>query len=140
MVKSLQSFVNEWYNKPLNVDKAFGNQCFDVLQQYNKEILNGPYITGPTAIAAFDNNTFSQTLYTKILNGPTNYPKPGDFVFFKYNHVALVLVADGMSMTVFEQNYPSQGYYDKDRNFIGTGVCRIGLHTYTNCAGWITPK
>jgi hypothetical protein len=140
-----QAFFIEWNGKGADFDKAYGNQCFDVLQYYNRDVIGGKFIPGATALEAWTNETYDKSLYTKILNStdPENYPKTGDIIFFSFNHVAICVTADSINSIIsFDQNFPSQGHYDAHGNFIGTGVCHFQTHSYgnpVNVLGWLTP-
>ncbi len=135
-----QAFFLSNNGKGLDFDHAYGNQCVDVLQFYNKQVIGGEFIPGPTALAIWEGPTPSQ--YTKVLNStdPENKPKTGDVIFFSFNHVSICVTADDINSIVsFDQNYPSQGYYDSHGNFIGTGLTHFQTHTYGNpvtVLGW----
>jgi hypothetical protein len=139
-----QAFFVQWNNKGADFDKAYGNQCFDVLQYYNRDVIGGTFIPGATALDVWNNETYDKNLYKKILNStnPENKPKTGDIIFFSFNHVAIVVTADDFDIISFDQNFPSQGYYDSHGNFIGTGICHFQTHSYgspVNVVGWLTP-
>jgi hypothetical protein len=132
-----QSFFYKYNEKPINFDGRFGNQCVDVIQQYNKDIHNGAFLYGDTALDIWNGVTPPQ--YEKILNTPTNYPMAGDIIFFSYNHTSMVVLADVNSITSFDQNYPIPSTGD------GTGVCRFQEHDYgpfnnPTVLGWWTPR
>lgn len=135
-------FIVNNIGKGLDFDHAFGNQCFDLWQFYNHYVIGGQFIPGATALQAWQNETYDKSLYTKILNStdPENKPQIGDMIFFSFNHVALVVAADDFNIISLDQNFPTQGYYDAQGNFIGTGVCHIQTHTYgdpINVLGWL---
>lgn len=123
---TLQSFVNKWNGKGIDFDHAYGYQCVDLIQQYNKDFFNGSFLFGATALAIWMN--YPQNLYTKIINTPTNVPQPGDILFWGYNHVAIVILADVMSLTSFDQNFPTGS------------LCHLQQHDYNNALGWLHPK
>lgn len=139
-----QAFFIQNNEKGLDFDKAYGNQCYDVLQYYNRDVIGGAFIPGATALDAWNNETYDKGLYTKILNStdPENRPKTGDIIFFSFNHVAIVVTADDLNIVSFDQNFPTQGHYDANGNFIGTGVAHFQTHSYglpVNVLGWLTP-
>lgn len=87
---------------------GISGQCVSVPSEFAVE--NGwPELFGPgdgTAEAIWQNGIAG---YQKIVNiaGPAgNYPGPGDFVFFSYNHVVLVESATINGFVAFEQNDP----------------------------------
>jgi hypothetical protein len=79
-------------------------------------------------------------------NSLLNVPQKGDIIIFKatkdnpFGHVSIFIEGNVLSFKSFDQNFPSQGYKDKDGNFIGTGVCHIQSHSYINVAGWLRFK
>lgn len=139
-----QAFFLQWNGKGADFDHAYGNQCVDIVQYYNRDVIGGQFLAGATALDIWKGATPPQ--YTKILNStdPENKPKTGDIIFFSFNHVAVCVTADDVNSIVsFDQNFPSQGFYDAHGNFIGTGTCHFQTHTYgtpVNVLGWWTPK
>ena len=87
---------------------GIAGQCVSVPSEF--AVQNGwPELFGPgdsTAEAIWNNGVAG---YQKIANiaGPSgNYPGPGDFVFFSYNHVVLVESATINGFVAYEQNDP----------------------------------
>ena len=136
-----QDFVNKYNGKGINFDGYYGNQCMDLWQQYNKEVVGAPAIPAAVAKLVWLNNAYPLGYYTKVANTPTNIPVAGDVVIWDgtAGHIAVFQTGDVMKFTSFDQNYPSQGYYDKYGNFIGTGVCHLQTHNYNNVLGWLHP-
>src|SRR5689334_7574885 len=124
---TLQAFLNKYNGKYIDFDHSYGNQCVDLIQQYNKELFNGPFLSGNTAVDVWNNYPKFAQVYDKIDNTPTNIPQPGDIIFFKFNHTAVVVIADVMSITSFDQNYPTGS------------SCHFQEHDYTQCLGWFRP-
>ncbi len=123
----------------LDFDHFYGNQCVDLLQFYNQDVLGGAFIPGATALDIWNGPTPPH--YTKVLNStdPENNPKTGDVIFFSFNHVAIVITADDMNIVSFDQNFPTQGYTNDKDDFIGTGVSHFQTHSYgspVNVLGW----
>lgn len=143
---TLQDFINNHNNKPLNYDNAYGNQCMDLYHFYVQEVLPGfphPALPG----AAWLWNNYDRNFYDRIDNTITAVPRPGDILIWGtkagggFGHVAVYVSGNVLSFTSFDQNWPSQGYYDSNRNFIGTGVCHLQNHNYFGgLLGWLRPK
>ena len=134
-----QAFFVANNGKPLDFDHAYGTQCVDVLQYYNRDVIGDQFISGPTALAIWEGPVPKG--YTKVLNStdPENKPKTGDVIFFNFNHVAIVVTADDFNIVSFDQNFPQQGHYDSQGNFIGTGVAHFQTHSDgspVNVLGW----
>lgn len=138
---TFDSFINKYNFKPLNFDGAYGNQCMDLMHYYCVEVLKlaGVVLAAPTAYQAWLSTKWDY-LFTRVYNSWWNMPKKGDIIFWNINHVAVVRDAGLMSFNSFDQNWPAQGYTDKNGNFIGTGVCHIQKHNYSGVAGWMRKK
>ncbi len=128
----LDDFVHEWDGKGIDFDHAYGFQCVDLVQQYNKECLGFPPFTG-NAIDIW--TTYPKDSYDQIPNTPQNFPSKGDIVIWGsaigiFGHID-VCAADGATtgnFTGFDQNWP-----------LGS-VCHIQAHTYFGVLGWLHPK
>lgn len=132
---NIDTFLKQYENKSWDFDGAYGAQCFDLFQFYNRDVVGAPFVTGGSAKDIW--NTYPRAFYEQIPNGATNYPKKGDVMIWGdkygvYGHVA-ICSEDGNpqtdSFTVLSQNDP-------------IGVPSI-YKTYTNwkgVLGWIRPK
>lgn len=132
---NIDQFLKQYENKSWDFDGAYGAQCFDLFQFYNRDVVGAPFVTGGSAKDIW--NTYPRAFYEQIPNGATNYPKKGDVMIWGdkygvYGHVA-ICSEDGNpqtdSFTVLSQNDP-------------IGVPSI-YKTYTNwkgVLGWIRPK
>lgn len=136
---TLDQFIIKYNGRYLDYDHSFGAQCVDLMRGYVNEVFGfAPYTAIPTTGNAKDifRKFVSNKYFTKIFNGPTNFPKKGDIVFFGTypflygfaGHVGLCSSADSMNLVLFEQNYPTGS------------TCRFGKHSYKGCLGWLTPK
>lgn len=72
-------------------------------------------------------------VFRATINGPVNYPAPGDVVVWGatwgsgYGHCAVVLAANSNRLVVFEQNDPEGA------------PCLVATHGYGGVLGWLTP-
>jgi hypothetical protein len=129
----IDDFFNKWNNRGSNYDKVFGNQCVDVFKYFNRDVVGATEVSG-NAINYW--TKYPTHFYTKIINTPWFIPKKGDVMIWAVSktlplgHIAIVKEANLFSFVSFEQNWPTQGYYDKKGNFIGTGVCHFEKHNY----------
>lgn len=124
---TLDEFVKKYNGKKVDFDGRFGCQCVDLFRQYCKDVLNIPHTGGVVG---------ASELYTKygVMEKEKKYferiefkglpPKSGDVAIFKptakngFGHVAIVLSADNLSMTVFEQDgYAQTGAYITERKY-----------------------
>jgi hypothetical protein len=142
---NIQNFFAKWNNIGADFDGAFGNQCVDLVQFYNQEVVGGPHLVGAGAKDIWD--TYPKNTYDRIPNTPTGVPVMGDIMIWgiaagPFGHIAVVKSADVNNFTSFDQNWPQQGVQDGSGNFIGTGVCHFQGHNYTSPAvlGWLHPK
>lgn len=139
-------FFNKYNGKGIDFDKSFGNQCVDLYRQYVAEVLGFPQ-SPPVRGAAWIKDTYDKNLFTWQNNGLFDVPQPGDILIWDqraaggFGHVAIFVRGNVLSFTSFDINWPSQGYYDKYGNFIGTGVAHYQNHNYFGgLVGWLRPK
>lgn len=141
-------FFKKWMNKGLDIDKTYGNQCKDVFSQFNKDIVGAPYIVGDPIVMwnKYDTLPTLRRYYEKINNTLLGVPRIGDVIIFKLGSTGHISIctrnANVLYFTSFDQNWPKQGYYDKNGNFIGTGVCHYVTHNYLSpqVVGWFRTK
>lgn len=136
-------FFTKYNGRYIDYDGKFGNQCVDEMRQYIKDVLGyDGYIIPAVNYAKnifynFPDGGTKQ--FTKIYNGPTNYPLKGDIIFFKTSilppwlygwagHVEIVSSADGMNMVNFAQNWPTGS------------PCHFQPRKYKDCLGWLHPR
>lgn len=135
------AFFDEWNGKACNPDGAYGNQCVDVADQFSTEVVGIPL---PPVNGAKDFWNKNLIGYDKIPNTPTGVPVIGDVIIWgwgAFGHVAIFKEGDENKFTSFDQDFPTQGYYDSAGNFIGTGVCHFQDHNnYDGVLGWFHPQ
>ena len=126
----LDQFISQYNGKPADFDKAYGDQCVDLVQFYNKEVFNGPFLSGN---AAFDiANTYPKTIYRWVQNTPDAVPTKGSVIIWgrdigQWGHIAIFVRGDVISFTSFDQNWPVG---DK---------CKLVGHNYYGVLGWLQP-
>lgn len=126
---TLNDFTAKYNGHAWDFDGAYGCQCVDLVQFYNRDVVGGARFTGN----AKDLINQPGTKYREIMNSPTNFPKPGSIVVWGsswgggYGHTAVVISANPYTMTVLEQNNP-----------YGTGT-HTGSHNYQGVVGWLEP-
>lgn len=141
----IDDFFNTWLNKPANYDGVFGNQCVDIFKYFNRDVVKAPEVKG-NAVDYW--NKYPTKFYERIPNTWYAVPKKGDVIIWQANktlpfgHIAICAEANFWKFKSFEQNWPVQGYYDKNGNFIGTGICHFETHNYLSpkVLGWLRPK
>jgi hypothetical protein len=134
------AFTANWKGKGINFDGAYGNQCMDLAEQFNRDVVGAPRIGGNAIDAP---HLASKDHYDWIPNTPTNFPLKGDLVVWNYTpfgHIAVAEVGNPVTFDSLDQNFPMQGYTDKNGNFIGTGVAHIERHHYAHVIGFLRPK
>lgn len=108
---SIQQFLDKYNSKFIDFDGYYGAQCVDLIQQYNKEVFGGPFITGQGASDIWE--TYPVDYYTRILNTIDAIPKEGDIAIWKkttslpYGHIAIVKSAGQLNFTSLDQNWPT---------------------------------
>lgn len=140
----VQRFIDTWNGRSIDFDKSYGFHCMDVYQQYNRDVVGAFQV--PNAAAYMVWNNYPTNFYTKIANAKDNAPQKGDVVIWKqtaslpFGHIAIANEGDPNRFSSMDQNWPLEGYTDKNGNFIGTGKCHIQEHKYTGVAGWLRPN
>lgn len=133
-----KDFQEKWEGKHIDVDGAYGAQCWDLAAQYSQDLGLGEIKTGNGAAKdiyeQYETNGNAQN-YDRIANSTSDknsYPRAGDVIVWDggmgdgYGHVAVVLKADFNHITVLEQN-PGDAHV---KTYDG----------YDNVEGWLRPK
>ena len=132
---NIDQFLAKYQNKSNDFDGAYGAQCFDLFQFYNRDVVGGSFVSGNGAVDIW--TTYPKDLYEKIPNSPTAYPKKGDVIVWgsaygPYGHVAIAS-EDGNpqtdSFTVLSQNDP-----------VGVPSIYKTYSDWKGVLGWLRPK
>jgi hypothetical protein len=142
---TFEQFFTYWNGKACDIDKAFGNQCKDVFSAFNRDVVKAPYIVGNAGEIWFKDTS---RYYNRFINTITAVPQKGDIMIWlpykgnSFGHISVCYSANMFSFVSLDQNWPKQGYYDKNNNFIGTGVCHFQNHNYLwpKVVGWLRMK
>lgn len=140
---TLQEFFNKWLGKywEFNND-IYKFQCMDIFWQYLQEVLGISAIpyqgwgTAKNCYLNFLNIKDASKNFELTANGATNFPLPGDIVFWGWylgvtgsaGHVAICSSANANNLVTFDQNYPTGS------------ACRFVTHSYKGVMGWWHPK
>jgi len=124
----LLSFVQKYLMKANTGTNAVNKgQCVGLVEVY-VTAQNHPPIPG-NAVDLLVNADPAH--YTRVPNGPENFPGPGAVVCWGpswgggYGHTAIVLAATPMWLVVFEQNDPDGA------------APLVATHSYAGVAGWL---
>jgi hypothetical protein len=129
----LQEFIDTWNGRRCDFDNAYGSQCEDLAQYWNRDGVGAPPLTG-NAVDAW--HSASATAYTRIPNAAGNAPSPGDIVIWQqsaaagtgvYGHIAIAVHGDPHSFVSFDQNWPTGS------------PCHLQTHDYDGVIGWLHP-
>lgn len=138
---TLQEFIQQTEGKYIDIDGAYGSQCWDYSGYYAKVVCGCPsFPTGNgQAIGVFNNflNPLPQ-YFTKVANDPNDpnqYPPVGAIMFWTYNHTGVVIDSNSRTMTTVEQN----GANDPNQDGIADGVAYRITRGYQSVAGWFVP-
>lgn len=128
----LQNFIDKYNGKAVDFDGYYGPQCVDLAQQYNKELFNGPFLSGNGAKDIW--NTYPQSIYDRVANSPTGVPNPGDIIIWgssygPYGHIAICIEANVNNFKCLSQNDP-----------IGALTGIRDYPNYNGVLGWLHPK
>lgn len=128
---TIQQFFDKYNGQGIDFDGAFGFQCMDLYQQYNKEVVGAPHIPA-NAHEVWER--YPVDFYDRILNTPEGVPQMGDVIIWNKNvgggfgHIAIIQKATVGNFMSFDQNWPT-----------GT-KCQFQIHDYKNVVGWLRPK
>ena len=128
---TIREFFDKWNGKGIDFDGFYDNQCMDLAEEYNREVVNAPRLSG-NAADVWD--VYPVNFYEKIQNTPTGVPSLGDIVIWNrrvgggFGHIAIFSEGDANKFTSFDQNWPE-----------GSN-CHFQEHDYKNVFGWLHPK
>src|ERR1035437_1324618 len=98
---TLSDFIAKYNGKAIDFDKAYGNQCVDLQNQYLVDVcqIASPIQTFPGATAYQIYQNANDSRFTKIANSPTGVPQAGDIMFWNTTvgsagHVAVFIKGD----------------------------------------------
>lgn len=128
-----EEFFKQFNGYSLDYDGAYGGQCFDLIQAWNRDWLKCPnWITGEYAYQIFGQ---LPNYYDSIANTPDGVPQKGDIVVWgkAYNgfagHTGVATgVGDVNTFQCFEQNDPTGS------------VCHNKTYNYNYVTGWLRFK
>ncbi len=132
----LDRFISDWEGKYLNKYDSVPGQCVSVAETWAMDYLGLHGFTVATAIQIIDQ---AGSGYTRVDNGPTNFPPPGAIVVFHQDsapaegtgpagHVDVCISADANSFVGFDQNWPPGS------------PCHKVTHDYAAVTGWLIPN
>lgn len=77
MAMTFDEFVKKYKGKGINFDKLYGVQCFDLANQYNKDVVKCGMFTGLYARQIYEDfdKQAVKGYFTKIKNTPSFVPK-----------------------------------------------------------------
>lgn len=128
---TLLQFFDTYLARPVDFDHQLGIQCMDLIEQYNKDVVNAPRLGG-NAVDLLRNP--EPEFYTFHDNPPPYVPPVGAIAIWKttpanpYGHCDIILFATMMH------------FYGIDENWASCKVVTPILHDYTQIAGFLIPK
>ena len=128
---TLDEFVKKYEGKKIEFDGMYDYQCVDLVQQYNKDVVGAPPMSGNGK--DYDRNP-RPTHYAYHKNTLWYIPPRGAIAVWSENvgdgfgHVAIVLDASLMSFTSLDQNWPFGGEVQQVK------------HNYRNVLSFLVPR
>lgn len=126
----VDAFVAKWNGKYADYDGAYGAQCVDLAQFYNRDVVGAQFMSTPYSGGAKDIwSTYDRNRYTAVSAGSN--PSKGDVAIWGgsqgggYGHIAIVLADASGSVQTLTQN---------------PGATRIGNITKAGLLGYLRPK
>lgn len=133
MQEFLNSFVQQYNNKPADFDGYYGAQCMDLVNFWAK-YLGLPSFWGN----AIDLARQGSTRWAWVANTPTGVPPAGAVVVWGQStkagttaagHTGIALTgATGSFFESFDQNWPTGS------------PCHVVKHSYDGVLGWLVPQ
>ena len=131
-------FKNKHLGKGIDYDRNYGVQCFDLANQYCKDVVGCTGFVGLYAHQIYNNfNTQPNAKYfTRYANTPSFVPKKGDVVVWS---ATLNGRAGHVAICTGEGN--TQYFYSLDQNWTGRNdPCTKVKHNYNHVLGFLRPK
>ena len=128
---TLEEFVAKYEGEKVEFDGKYDYQCVDLVQQYNKDVIGAPPMSGNGK--DYDRNP-RPTHYAYHKNTLWYIPPRGAVAVWNGNvgggfgHVSVVLEASLMRFTSLDQNWPIGGEVQKVK------------HNYTNVLSFLVPR
>lgn len=138
MAMTFDEFVKKYKGKGVNFDKLYGVQCFDLANQFNRDVIGCGMFIGLHAYMIYTNFDSQpvKKYFTKIANTPSFVPKKGDIVVWgkslngEDGHVAIATGEGNKSY-----------FYSYDQNWLGKNdPCTRIYHNYNHVLGVLRPK
>lgn len=138
---TVNEFLVKWNGRYIDVDRAYGSQCWDLAAQYAKEVVGCPAMPTGNGYAEGIFRFFLPPLpqyFVKVVGGYM----PGDLIVWDKGwyppagHVALCIGFDGRTLTVMEQD----GSKDFNHNGTADGVAYVTTRGLAHVAGALRPK
>jgi hypothetical protein len=140
-----QEFKNKYIDKAVNVDGAYGAQCYDLVMAYMKEVWGIPnnlicrWSGGVRDFAEHFNEMFDTSKFQYEKNSANNVPPQGAVFVFANNQWGHTGIVDSANQDIFvslDQNWGN----GVDGSGQGDKRVRLVTHNYQTMLGWITPK
>lgn len=137
-------YKQQFLGKSIDVDGAYGAQCFDNVMKYMTLCWGVPYMImrwtgGVRDLGEHFSELFDTNLFQFTYNSPTNIPPQGAvFVMTngQFGHTGIIDSATSSSFISLDQNWGS-GVNGSGK---GDMAIRLVTHDYSDTLGWITPK
>lgn len=131
-------FIKKYNGKGVDYDGNYGVQCFDLANQYCKDVVGCTGFTGMYAHQIYTdfNKQPNKAYFKRIANTPSFVPKKGDIVVWAGSlngGIGHVAICNGIGNT--------SHFYSYDQNWTGKNdPCTIIRHTYDHVLGVLRPK
>lgn len=135
---TFNDFVSTWNGRGADFDGWYGDQCVDLFNYYNRDVVGAPFVWCNYASELWDNAmNAAPGYYIQIKNAPGNHPEAGDVVIWRGNghhtgaagHVA---IATGN----FDGEYEFESF---DQNWPTGSLPHHQWHDYYDVIGWLRP-
>lgn len=131
-------FIKKYKGKGIDYDGAYGVQCFDLANQYCKDVVGCTGFIGMGAheIYTYFNGQPNKAHFERIPNTPAFVPKKGDIMVWAGSlngGIGHVAICTGEGNTTY--------FYSYDQNWTGRNdPCTKIKHNYNHVLGVLRPK
>lgn len=135
---TFDEYFSKTVGKYIDFDGKYGVTCFDLANDYSKNVLGGKQFLGLYAWEIYENfdNQPSKDLFKRIKNTPDFIPQKGDIIVW-----AKSLNGEAGHVEVCTGNGDTTWFESYGQNWTGNGdKCTLLNHNYNHVLGVLRPK
>lgn len=129
----LIEFINKYYGKTIDRDKAYGGQCMDLYNQFQEDVLNVKVKGASNAKNVW--TSFNPNVFIQIKNTLAFVPQAGDVAIWgavKNNPYGHIAICTGKGNIIYFESF--------DQNWGGQYCHKVNHNYFNNFLGVLRPK